>query len=75
MKFELETFNRNVPDEELLRDLAAVDAKLNALGKTLTYRSYGSLGIYTAGTIAVRFGSWNDALRKAGISPKQEKNQ
>jgi Homing endonuclease associated repeat/HNH endonuclease len=74
MKFELDTFNRNVPDEELLRDLVDVDAKLKALGKKLTFRSYGTLGKYAAGTIGVRFGSWNDGLRKAGIAPSQEKN-
>ena len=66
MKFELDTFNRNVPDEELLQDLVAVNAKLKAQRKTLTFRSYGTLGKYAAGTIGVRFGSWNDGLRKAG---------
>jgi hypothetical protein len=74
MKFELDTFNRNVPDEELLQDLAAVDAKLKAQGKKLTFRSYGKLGKYAASTIGVRFGSWNDGLQKAGITPSQEKN-
>lgn len=74
MKFELDPFNRNVPDEELLQDLGAVDAKFKMQGKKLTFRSYGTLGKYSASTISVRFGSWNDALRKAGIDPGQEKN-
>jgi len=74
MRFELDAFNRNVPDEELLQDLVAVGAKLNSQGKKLTFRSYGTLGKYAASTIGVRFGSWNDGLRKAGLAAIQEKN-
>lgn len=74
MKFELETFNRNVADEDLLQDLAAADAKLREQGKKLTYRSYNEFGKYAASTIGVRFGSWNDGLRKAGLAPNEEKN-
>jgi hypothetical protein len=74
MRFELDTFNRNVPDEELLKDLTAVDAALKAQGKKLTFRSYKRLGKYAASTIGFRFGSWNDGLRKAGIVPSQEKD-
>ena len=75
MKFALDTFNRNVPESELLQDLVSVNAKLKAEGKTLTFRSYRKLGgKYSAGTIAVRFGSWNDGLRRAGITPNEEKN-
>jgi len=74
MKFELDAFNRNVPDEDLLKDLIAVDAKLKAQGKKLTIRSYRTLGKYAATTIGVRFGSWNDGLRKAGITPTVEKD-
>lgn len=74
MKFELETFNRNVTDEDLLQDLVTADAKLKEQGKTLTYRAYKELGKYSASTIGVRFGSWNDGLRKAGLAPTEEKN-
>ena len=74
MKFELETFNRNVTDQELLQDLASVYAMLVQQGKSLTFRSYKEFGKYSAHTIAVRFGSWNDGLRKAGLSPNEEKN-
>lgn len=74
MKFVLDAFNRNVADEELLRDLLAADAALKAQGKALTFRSYSECGKYSAGTFAVRFGSWNDALQRAGITPGQEKN-
>lgn len=74
MKFELDTFNRNVTDEELLQDLVAVDAKLKMLAKRLTFRSYGKLGKYSASTIALRFGSWNDGLRRAELTLSEEKN-
>jgi hypothetical protein len=74
MKFELDKFNRNVPDEVLLQDLVTVDTTLKAQGKRLTFRSYGTLGKYAASTIGTRFGSWNDGLRKAGIAPAEEKN-
>ena len=74
MKFELDTFNRNVPDHELLQDLVAVNAQLKAQGKRLTFRSYREFGKYSSGTIGVRFGSWNDGLLKAGLTPSEEKN-
>jgi hypothetical protein len=74
MKFELETFNRNVTDEDLLQDLVTTEAKLKAQGKRLTFRSYREFGKYSASTIGVRFGSWNDGLRKAGLAPSEEKN-
>jgi len=74
MKFELETFNRNVADEDLLQDLVNTDAKLKEQGKRLTFRSYKEFGKYSSSTIGVRFGSWNDGLRKAGLEPSEEKN-
>lgn len=74
MKFKLNTFNRNVPDDELLQDLLTVDAKLRPQGKKLTHRSYREYGKFSPATICVRFSSWNEALQKAGISPVQEKN-
>jgi hypothetical protein len=35
--------------------------------KNLTYREYDKAGKYSAGTIAVRLGSWHDALERAGL--------
>jgi hypothetical protein len=74
MRFELTDFNRDVPDESLLADLKSAHEKLKALGRSLTFRSYADVGKYHASTINVRFGSWNDALRRAGLEPKDEKN-
>jgi len=74
VKFELAPFHRDVTDDDLLRDLIAASAKVQELGKTLTFRSYNEHGKYSANTIAARFGSWNDGLRRAGIAPTEEKN-
>jgi 5-methylcytosine-specific restriction endonuclease McrA len=74
MKFELDTFHRNVTDEELIQDLVAVDVKLKMVKLRLTFRSYGKFGKYSASTIALRFGSWNDGLRRAYLALREEKN-
>jgi hypothetical protein len=73
MKFELNSFNRNVPDEELLQDLATADAKLKALGKKLTFRSYKKFGKYSPTTIGVRFGSWEPGIAKSGDNSERGK--
>ena len=74
MKFDLNTFHRNVTDDELLRDLVATDVTLKQQGKRLTFRAYKAMGTYSASTIAERFGSWNDGLRRAGLAAREEKN-
>ncbi len=66
MKYQLKDFNRNVPEEELLKDLKCVAAKLGI--DSISSRQYNDAGgKYTAGTIGARFGSWNNALIKAGL--------
>jgi hypothetical protein len=74
MKFELEAFHRNVPSKDLLDDIRKVHSLLASENKKLTFRSYSKHGKYSAGTIAVRFGDWNTALKAAQIEPTQEKN-
>lgn len=74
MNFELQPFNRDVSDEALLRDLVSADSVLREVGRSLTFRAYGDVGAYSSSTIADRFGSWNDALLRAGLVPKEEKN-
>jgi hypothetical protein len=71
MEFKLDKFNRNVADKELLADLQRVAGICN--GK-VTFRKYNEHGKYTAGTLSVRFGSWNLALVAAGVSPSEFKN-
>ena len=74
MKFELDNFHRDVSDDELIQDLVIADAQLKLQKTTLTFRSYNQLGRYSSSTIAARFGSWNDGLRKAGLTPIMEMN-
>jgi hypothetical protein len=74
MKFELQSFNRDVPDEDLLPDLAEAHEKLKLAGKCLTFRTYHSVGRFSPSTISDRFGSWNNAVRRVGLIPSEEKN-
>ena len=65
MKFKLEQYHRNVPDEDLIMDLLDVKSKL---GKDkVTIEEYNNMGKSSADTIGRRFGTWNNALKKAGI--------
>lgn len=59
MKYQLKDFNRNIPDEDLLADLMVVAERL--CQTSISSREYNDSGAkYTSGTIAARFGSWNN---------------
>jgi hypothetical protein len=58
----------------LLADLKKAHATLQHEGKALTFRSYRRVGAFSASTINTRFGSWNVALEKAGLTLAEEKN-
>ena len=73
-KFQLQSFNRNIPDNELLEDLQRAYRELVKNGQKLTFRSYGEVGKYTAGTFSARFGSWNSALIQAGLETNEVKD-
>jgi 5-methylcytosine-specific restriction endonuclease McrA len=66
MKFELERFNRNVPDEELIADLQRVASEH---GLPLTMRQYDKLGQFSCSRLGARLGGWSNALIKAGLAP------
>jgi Homing endonuclease associated repeat len=68
MDFQLETFHRDVPDEELLADLRHADEVLRAKGRPLSFRTYSAVGRFSGSTFAERFGSWNKAIAAAGFS-------
>lgn len=74
MNYEIEEFNRNVDDGELILDLKSVSEKLEKSNEKITFRKYNELGKFAAQTLAVRFGSWNGALEKAGINITDQKN-
>ena len=51
--------------DKLISDLKRVAAKLHA--NAVTFRQYQEKGEYSTGTFIKRFGSWNNALEKAGL--------
>lgn len=65
MKFELEEYHRGVTDEELIADLKRIASKLNkiAVGRP----EYAEHGKYGTTTFIRRFGTWFNALEKAGL--------
>ena len=65
MKFELEPYNRGMPDATLLDDLRGVAQKL---GKDcVTMDEYDKDGRWSASTLKRRFGSWTKAHILAGL--------
>ena len=70
--FELEDFHRNVPDDELIADLVRASQRL---GKNkITFREYSTSGKYHSSTIALRFGTWLNALKTAGLEKTKNWN-
>ncbi len=65
MKFELKTYHRDTPSEEMISDLNRVALKL---GKdTVSVSEYGKHGKFHPDTLMKRFGSWNKTIEKAGL--------
>jgi hypothetical protein len=72
MKYELNPYHRNVPEQELLDDLKKVASKL---GKNrLTREEYVKYGKYGSRTFEKRFGTWNKALEKSGLDVNVQMN-
>jgi hypothetical protein len=69
MKFELKPYNRNIPDNEFIKDLQRVSNKLKK--DSLSQKEYVRHGKYHSSTISRRFGSWNKALKKAGLQVRK----
>lgn len=65
MKFELEEYHRGITNQELIADLKRIALKLNktALNRT----DNDEHGKYGTTTYIRRFGSWFNALEKAGL--------
>jgi hypothetical protein len=66
MDFVLNEYHRNVSDEELINDILRVAKLCNT--DRLSRSTYTKYGNYGPTTICKRFGSWNNALGKAGLS-------
>jgi 5-methylcytosine-specific restriction endonuclease McrA len=65
MRFELEPHNRDVPNEELIRELRGVACLLNR--NSVTIDQFNEHGKYHSSTLSRRFGSWFKALEAAGL--------
>jgi len=65
MKFELDDYNRNIPDDLLIEDLILVAKKLDK--NSITHEEYNLNGKYSSTTYLRRFGGWFSALEKAGL--------
>lgn len=66
MKFELNEYHRNVPNQDLLDDVKRVADLLET--DILSRNIYNKYGKYSSSTIEKRFGSWEIALEKISIS-------
>lgn len=67
MKFEIDIDRRNITNEMLLNDIAAVAARLGT--KSPTADDYAKHGQFHPSTAIRRFRGWCAALTKAGLSP------
>ncbi|MGA2798664.1 MAG: HNH endonuclease [Thermoguttaceae bacterium] len=65
MKFELEPYNRNVSDDELLEDLKRVAEEIGK--RSVTIDEYNEKGRFHNTTLTRRFGTWFTTLKKAGL--------
>lgn len=65
MRFELESYHRNVPDEDLLAELHRVAGLLN--NKSVTIDQFNDHAAFHSTTLSRRFGTWMKALDAAGL--------
>ena len=72
MKYELNIYHRNTPDQELLNDLKRVADQIG-LDK-VTREQYDQKGKFHSTTLTNRFGTWNKALENAGLKITRKHN-
>lgn len=72
MKFELEPDNRGASDQVLLDDLRRVATMFER--RSVPRDEYGKNGRFHPKTLVNRFGSWNDALLRAGLEVVKPNN-
>lgn len=72
MRFELSHDRRNISDDDLLSDLRRVASEQSEQQvKQCTYKEHGKYGVTT---VIRRFGSWNAAVKTAGLETSVERN-
>lgn len=67
MDFVLNTYHKDVRDEELLNDILRVSKMYDK--DRLSQQEYNKYGQYHSSTISKRFGGWNVAVMKIGLKP------
>jgi hypothetical protein len=71
-KSRLERVRAPVSNEELISDIRRVAELAGA--NAVSFRLYSELGNYHPSTVALRFGTWNEALIAAGLEVASERN-
>ena len=71
-EFQLRLRRRNIPDAELLVDLAEVAKSLGV--RTVTAQQYDEYGQFGKTTLLRRIGPWNTALERAGLEVAHRQN-
>jgi hypothetical protein len=71
MKFQLDTYHRDVSDEDLIRDVRQVAIKSGR--STVTIAEYERLGKYHPSTLQRRFRSWFNVLENAGLQESRSR--
>lgn len=66
LRFELDLYNRNVSDDDLIADLQRISSELGKQSVTRTEQE--AKGRFNSTTLVRRFGSWFAALEKAGLA-------
>ena len=64
-----ERANLRIPKEDILEEIQRLE---QALGRTPSSRDMDNFGKYPRTTSARKFGTWNDALREAGLEPRTD---
>ena len=71
MKFILNEYNRNTPDEELIENVRRVAVKLNK--NSVTIAEYAEQGKFHPSTLQRRFGSWFNLMKLCELEPTRSK--
>jgi Homing endonuclease associated repeat/HNH endonuclease len=72
MRFELESHNRNVPEEDLLNELRRIANLLDS--PKITIDQFNEHAKFHSSTLSRRFGSWFKALDAAGLERTRNLN-
>jgi Homing endonuclease associated repeat/HNH endonuclease len=72
MRFELESHNRNVPEEDLLNELRRIANLLDS--SKITIDQFNEHAKFHSSTLSRRFGSWFKALDAAGLERTRNLN-